>query len=325
MVMFLQSRQLRVTAHHNKRTLMILMFLETVARTLVTLAQASWRRTPERKWKRLRWAWFYLKWLCIMLMTMLLMPRRGVVFSALYSWFRPVDDILDGEDKNQPISMSDYIDQKGGLIEHFANNSLRFKHVSGRDRLLVIILHFAESVDMKEEAQKYVPVIWEHMVTEYRWRVRKIIPTANELNEFACKQDEAIFRLAARVLGADRNILDQIDIDRSGAFTRTDWINDLLADLKTGLVHLPSEACARVNMAYDGITHDRASRAVNRSAAFRRVVSEEIHNLEALWQPIQLKREELVSAFPNRLMGTLHARIMMSELDRSWEKIKEMY
>ena len=304
---------------------MIPLFFETVARTLVTLAQASWRRIPETRLKKFKWVWYYLKWSFLILVAILLMPRRGVLFCALNSWFRPADDILDGEDPNPPTCMSDYIAQNGDLIKLFANGTLRMENVSGIDRLLVVTLRFAECIGMTDERRKYVPIIWKNMVDEYCWRVDRTIPTALELDEFARSQDEAIFRLAALVLGADSRVLDQIGIDRIGVFTRTDWINDLVDDLKIGLVHLPRETCVAVSISHRYITYRNAAYAVTHSLPLRSIVLEEIRRLDVIWEQVRSQKEALRLAFPNKIMSILYTRIMMGEIELNLERIRVRY
>lgn len=304
---------------------MIPMFFETVTRTLVTLAQASWRKTPKMRWKKSKWVWFYLKWSSFLLITMLLMPRRGVLFCALYSWFRPADDILDGEDTNPPMSMSDYINQKNDVIKRFTDGTLRLENVSGIDRLLVVTLCFAKSIGLDKETRQYVPIIWQHMVDEYQWRINEIIPTAIELDKFARSQDEAIFRLAALALGADNKVLNKIGIDCTGVLTRTDWISDIVADLKTGLVHLSCEACCEVGITHRHITKKNASHAMKNSLPLHSIVLEEIKRLDVLWEKVGLQKEALETAFPNKIMSTIYTRIMLNEIELSFKKVKIRY
>ncbi|MFA5826993.1 MAG: hypothetical protein WC839_00655 [Candidatus Paceibacterota bacterium] len=254
---------------------------------------------------------------------MLLIPRRGVIFCALYSWFRPVDDIIDGEDPNPPTCMSDYITQKDDMIKLFVDGTLRLENVSGIDRLLVVIQHFARSIGIAEEIRKYVSIVWKHMVDEYQWRVNKKIPTSLELNEFACSQDEAIFRSAALVLGVDGRMLNQIGIDRLGVFTKTDWISDLVADLKIGLVHLPREVCVAASITYPNITFRNATYA-GKHSQIRVIIVEEIQRLDVLWQKVYSKKEALYLAFTNKISRIIYVKIM-NDFELSFRKIQTKY
>lgn len=176
-----------------------LLFFETIFRSLVTMAQASWRRTYKMKWRIVKWTWFYVKNSTLLLVIMLIFPRRAVIFWALYAWFRSVDDILDNENPSLQIDIKLFIKNKRELITRFENHSLQLEQVTSVDRLLVIILRFSEELVIKEEIKKYVPMIWKHMLDEYEWRTNKIIPTAFELDEFARSQDQAIFYLLSRL------------------------------------------------------------------------------------------------------------------------------
>lgn len=304
---------------------MILLFFETIVRTLITLAVASWRRVPRTRWWFFRWTWFYFRWSIFMVLIMTIAPRRGALFGALYSWFRPVDDVLDGEDPNPPANIQEYIEWKGLLIERFVAGTLRLEDVSGIDRMLVVIYRLAKSVGMLDEVLKYIPTIWKHMVDEYAWRTQKIIPTAKELDQFARSQDEAIFRLAALILGADRKVFDSIDLDRLGAFTRTDWVYDLAADLAIGLVHLPTESCREAGLTYDFMTLGNTRRTLRLCQPLRSIVRQEIQAIEVFWQRVYYQQEILCASFPSKALGLLYGRIMLKGINQNLKQIRESY
>jgi phytoene/squalene synthetase len=244
-----------------------------------------------------------------------------MVLCALYSWFRPADDILDGEYSNSPPNLEEYILRKSSLLTQLMEAKSATVNVEGCDRLLVTMLVFAKKIGMIEEIKKYLPIIWKHMVDEYRWRTTKTIPTSKELRAFAQSQDEAIFRLMARIMGADREKFEAMSFDSLGAFTRTDWIQDLPEDLAVGLVHISNEECAESDLSYSALT----VKDLKFPATLREIVRAEIIKLEPLWKLIRGEKTLIQNLFSNRLMGFIYQRLIFVGFEQSFNKARKQY
>ena len=293
---------------------MIYLFFEVIVRTAIALAKATWRRYPNIRCKKVGWVISYLCWLSTLCLFICISPRRGILFSALYGWFRPADDVLDGDDLSPPKDISRYIMEKSLLIQDFKCGRLESSIPRGEDRLLIAIQCFAKSLGMLDEVIRYVPTIWKHMVDDYTWRTSSIIPTSLELDEFARSQDEAIFRLAALVFGADKEMFANISLDCLGAFTRTDWISDLGPDLRSGLVHLPKEFGFR----YEDVTFDNAHNAI--MGELWQQIGLEVLATDKLWCQINQERCQLMQAFRFKTLGRLYDLFMISWIEKNHRK-----
>ena len=296
---------------------MIKMFFEVIARASTALAKATWFRYPNVKYKKIKWTISYLRWLFVLYFLICISPRRGILFSALYGWFRPADDILDGDDPNPPKDISNYISRKNVLIRFLECDILPASMLKGEDRLLLAILYFAKSLGILDEVMEYVPTIWKHMVDDYTWKTTSVVPSSYKLYWFACSQDEAIFRLAALVFGVDKEAFAKIDILCLGAFTRTDWITDLESDLRSGLVHLSKESILDAGLDYHDITFKNFRVARDKLGPS---IKTEVLATDKLWQQVNQHRGQLVQAFRFKTLGRLYDRFMIGWI---WENHRQ--
>ncbi|HWC57944.1 MAG TPA: hypothetical protein VG621_03275 [Candidatus Paceibacterota bacterium] len=294
-----------------------LLFVESLLRSFIALAKATWiRSTPS--WQRpFIWMVRYLQFITLLCISIVASPKRAGLMFILYGWFRPIDDILDGNDKRVAENIEWLIKKNNRLMSLLKEDSLTLPMVWGNDRLLIVACKIAQSLGFDRELRLHVRSIWELMITEYRWKTLGIVPTARELDAFAKRQDQAIFFLAAIVLKVDLSFFDAVPINRLGVFTRIDWLYDFAEDYKEGLVHVPSEIWQHIDASNNS--------NIMKNEKVHEAIRGELRAITLLWRDVEPWREKLKRATRIKLAGIFYDRYVVGRFASQIKNLCETY
>ncbi len=218
------------------------------------------------------------------ILLLILFPQGSLLYASFHAWFQPVDNIMDGEVDISPENLQKYIEETGRTIEMYYQGHFPKQFFKGRNRILLLINSYAEKIGAKEVFQKYIKDIWETMLIEHEWRTKKIVPTEAELMRVSKMEDEAIFSLAAMVMGIPYHVLEQFSFYTKGLFIRGDWLKDTYIDLKSGLVHLSKETCERLQITYSDLVGNILPETRKK---IEEHLATELTTLRGMWEDIE--------------------------------------
>lgn len=182
----------------------------------------------------------------------LFFSKKKKMAMFLWTWFRKIDDIIDGEDVlPEGYTTYSYLAQKKDLVN--GNNST----VLPEDILLIYSFKIISKckLNLHQEVKK----LFEVMEDEYNRR-GKII-SKKMLDCHMKKQDEVILKIIFIVF--DVKIEDDSIPNYFGIFTKVDSLLDIKEDLKIKLINISLEDCEKYGIDPKDLLTRRKLRNIN--------------------------------------------------------------
>ncbi len=210
---------------------------------LDTLCRAVWRRKGDGIIGCCRYPILLALTFAEMCLALLILRGRARLMFWSYAWFRRVDDVMD-DDAPPPrgYAKHGYLAHKAAVMKYFPSLNNGFVSLSTEEILLLELQRVAARYG--EDIIRDVASLWSVMLWEYERRGSSALPSRTELVSYAVRQDRAIFDVFIIAFRGDVARFRQISAYLYGVFTRTDWLVDMEADLKRGIVNIPEEAAA---------------------------------------------------------------------------------
>ena len=299
------------------------LFFEMIFRSLIMLAKALWRRMPHTPYGIFLYSYYYVVYTLIIFISLLTSPQKVGITMVLWTWFREIDDILDGDDYQTPATVEKLLFRKKIVVQNLSKEII-LKELHGNDRLLFLGVHLSKKLKIENDFTFYFQKVWELMLAEYDWRMEKRIPSKVEIKTFARLQDEAILFFGKMFLWVDINTFKLLEIAQDGLFTRIDWIEDLKRDLKAGIVHLPMEKCLQNNLSYEELVSIRTKDVFNHPS-LQKMVKEELTLLVLLWQQFSGKRQDLLNATRSKVFAFIYNKFVINRFENELKKLCGAY
>lgn len=231
--------------------------------------------------------------------------RFRTLFAA-YAWFRRIDEVIDGESP-PPHGMTNetYLKHKEALIAAVRNGNFTSQQLLLPEDILFLAASRAltcHGIDANYE----ITTIWRAITFDYERRKRKTLICEWNLIDHATHQDAAILSFVAKVLDASLVRLQSSASLFQGVFTRTDWLYDMLYDLKSGLVNISKEAAQHFKIDVDAFSRCSSWEDVFVTEGFKPWYSQEVERLSARWGRV---RYELAHDFGGVSESYLHRLI----------------
>lgn len=293
-----------------------------ILRSLVMLAKALWRRIPNTIYKPILWLYYYIIYATVTIISLVVFPKKVGLAISLWTWFREIDDILDGDDYRSPDTVKMIVSRKKVLVTNLSRD-ISLKSLHGTDRLLFLSMHLSKKNGIQDDFIIYFKKIWDIMLTEYEWRVQKRIPSESEIKNFANLQDEAILFFSKMFLWVEIEQFKLLEIAQDGLFTRIDWITDLEKDLKAGIVHFSFEDCMKNHLTYEMLVETQSDILMNEN--LKVLIKKELELLVSLWGRFTTQRQNLLSATRNKFFSFVYNKFAISRFEKDLKKLCKAY
>jgi hypothetical protein len=218
------------------------MFVQNLmhfAKALYFLFLAGARRRTRTVIGTIRFVLHFIREALVALGAWIILGDRGLITILLFTWFRQVDDVLDG-DATPPFgeTLNIYGIRNETVVRQMSAGIVQFYCMHPED----VLLKWAVTLATHHELAIGQLTLrgWECVIFDAERRRRKQEVQRQALDRQAMTQDEIFLELFIVVLGGSMATWANVKGSVKGVFTRSDWLLDLHADMRRGLVNVPA-------------------------------------------------------------------------------------
>jgi hypothetical protein len=277
-----------------------------------------WQRRGRGVGELIRFPFRFLKYFVCTALVFAVLRRNAFFALALFTWFRRVDDMIDGDTPLPPgLTAHEYRAQKSALlrtVECGASEDLRVE-----DILLVKGLAAArlQGVTVLDELVS----IWEVMEWECLRQESGHMASRSELVTQTVKLDRAVLRVTAKACRGNIERLDMIMRGFTGSFTRADWLDDMIEDLQRGVINIPSEAISQYNVELKRVLSCRTWDDLMAYAEFALWYRDEVQRSRQEWREVHTALgENFGGVFRSKVITWAFARLTVGKVEPQFER-----
>jgi phytoene/squalene synthetase len=222
-----------------------------------------------------------LRYAILLLFAML--SRRLCVIASIYTWFRLVDNVIDGDMPLPSETLESYLAAKNKVLRFFFTQESPESQMHREEVLLAYFVREAQGLPVFSKLCEQIQNLWELMQFDAQRREARALATRNELDNFAFKQDASILRCCVYVLNGDVKQLEVIVQALCGLFTRTDWLLDYYDDIRKGIIYIPAEVFEQHGMDLKAMQNCQSEQELLASSGLKEWRREERERLNASW------------------------------------------
>lgn len=285
-----------------------------------TLVRAVWRRKGDRIQGLIRFLWFLLKYLALMLISFFLLTWRLTIILSAYAWFRRIDDVID-TDAVPPngYTRESYLAQKEQIIESLPHLGNCPASLLMEDVLIVHLLRGADrcGVDIVKEISN----IWSVMCWDDKRRCCQSLATREEMVYYATLQDESILGVCVKIFNGDVQRFREVSGSLIGILTRTDWLFDLDRDMLGGIVNIPIDAVTEHELETTKLFAHKSWEELQTIPGFASWYAQELKTLNDEWTKTQtILGQDFGGVFSSRLLTFIFQKLLVEEFKCAFEK-----
>ena len=253
----------------------------------------------------------------------LLGSKVRVIISA-YSWFRRIDDVLDGDtDPPWGMNQESYAEYKQTLIDALPHMGTR---ILAEDVLLEHLLFETSRIGI--DVVPEVINLWDTRKWNFNRSGKRLrLVCKDELERYAAMQDECLLSFAVKIFEGDLACLREFTSLSRGVFTRIDRLAGLLYDFKKKIVNIPEEAAVLYGIDVNKLALSHSFEELKGAPGFMGWYVNEAVSVRCLWEITQIKlRGSLTDILPSKPFIWLVVKPIMRAFERDLKRaLKNTY
>jgi len=245
--------------------------------------------------------------------------RGAFVVLMLFTWFRRVDDVIDG-DEPLPEGWSEkrYREQKDKLFSSLERGGIG-RELLNEDCLLVDAIALTSS--LHTSVSEEVTDIWKVIQWECARRELRRLASRSELVRETARLDRAILRVCVKMLRGDVDKFDGIARAFTGVFTRADWLDDILMDLHEQIVNIPAEAISVYGIDMERVLACKSWEDLAQYPPFIAWYRAEVQQSTREWQDVRARLgRDFGGVFKSWIISRLAARMTVHKLQSQFNR-----